>query len=68
MLQCYNMQSRLIYPRVFIRVFRICRKVESDEDANTIREQKSARQEIALERALKNHLKNEKLTRIEIVF
>jgi hypothetical protein len=39
---------------------------KSDEEANKVREQEISRREIALERALEYHLKNEKLIQREI--
>jgi hypothetical protein len=59
-------RARLIGSGIFVRVFRLCRKVKSNEEANTIREQEIARREKALETALEYHLKNEKLTQREI--
>ncbi len=41
-------------------------KVERDEEHNRLREQEISRREIALERILEYHLKNEKLTQREI--
>ena len=66
MLQCQNVRPRLIDSGIFVRVFRLCRKVKSDEEANTIREQEIARREKALETALEDHLKNGKLTQREL--
>jgi hypothetical protein len=42
------------------------KKKYSDDEALRIREQEISRREIALERALEDHLKNEKLTQDEI--
>ena len=41
-------------------------KLKSTEEALRIREQEISRREKSLERALEDHLKNEKLTRSEI--
>ena len=38
----------------------------TDEEANAIREQEISRREKALERALEDHLKNQKLTQSEV--
>jgi hypothetical protein len=60
------MRSKLIDSEAFNRVFRLYKKVESDEEVLRIREQEISRREKSLERALEDHLKNEKLTRSEI--
>jgi hypothetical protein len=41
-------------------------RVERDGEDNRLREQEISRREKALERALEDHLKNQKLTRSEI--
>ena len=65
-MQCYYMRSKLIDSEAFNKEFLdYTKKVKSDEEALTIREQEVARQEKALERALEDHLKNQKLTKEE---
>jgi hypothetical protein len=67
MLHCYNMRARLIGSGVFIKEFSdYADKVKHDEEDNRLREQEISRREIALERILEYHLKNEKLTQREI--
>jgi len=42
------------------------KKVKSDTEANKLREEEITRREKSLERALEDHLKDEKLTQTEI--
>jgi hypothetical protein len=66
-LYCYRMRFSLIDCEPLIKDFyNHAEKVKSDKEANTIREEEINRREKALERALEDHLKNEKLTRSEI--
>jgi len=66
MMQCYYMRFKLVDSEVLVKDFyNHAEKVKSDEEALTIREQEVARQEKALERALEDHLKNQKLTKEE---
>ena len=66
-LQCHYMRARLIGSGVFVKeFFDYVKKVESDEEVNTIREQEISRREKSLERALEDHLKNGKLTQEKI--
>jgi hypothetical protein len=61
------MRLKLVDSEAFIKQFYDrADKVERDEEHNRLREQEISRREIALERALEYHLKNEKLTRSEI--
>ncbi len=67
MMQCQYMRLKLVDSRAFIKQFSdYADKVERDEEALRLREQEISRREIALERILEYHLKNEKLTRSEI--
>jgi hypothetical protein len=67
MLQCHYMPFKLVDSQAFIKQFSdYADKVERDEEDNRLREQEISRREIALERALEYHLKNEKLTQREI--
>jgi hypothetical protein len=66
-MQCYYMRSKLIDSEAFNKEFLdYTKKVKNDEEANTIREQEIGRREKSLERALEDHLKNQKLTQEEI--
>jgi hypothetical protein len=66
-MQCYYMRSKLIDSEVFTKEFLdYTKKVESDEETLRIREQEISQREKSLERALEDHLKNEKLTQEEI--
>jgi hypothetical protein len=66
-MQCYYMRSKLIDSEAFNKEFlEYTKEVESDEEALRIREQEISRREKSLERALEDHLKNQKLTRSEI--
>jgi hypothetical protein len=65
-MQCYYMRSKLIDSQAFNRVFRLYKKVQSDEEALRIREQEVSRREKSLERELEDHLKNGKLTQEKI--
>jgi predicted transcriptional regulator len=66
-LYCYNMRFSLIDCEPLVNdFFNREKKVKSDTEANKLREEEITRQEKALERALEDHLKNEKLTRSEI--
>ena len=61
------MRSKLIDSEAFNKEFLdYTKKVQSDEEALTIREQEISRREKSLERALEDHLKNGKLTQEEI--
>jgi hypothetical protein len=61
------MRSKLIDSEAFNKEFlEYTKEVESDEEALRIREQEISRREKSLERALEDHLKNQKLTRSEI--
>jgi hypothetical protein len=61
------MRFKLVDSEVLVKDFyNHAKKVESDEEALRIREQEISRREKALERALEDHLKNEKLTQEEI--
>jgi hypothetical protein len=63
MMQCYYMRFKLVDSEVLVKDFyNHAKKVKSDEDALRIREQEISRREKALE----EHLKNEKLTLREI--
>jgi hypothetical protein len=67
MLQCQYMRLKLVDSEAFMkRFYDHSDKVERDEEDNRLREQEISRREIALERALEYHLKNEKLTQREI--
>jgi hypothetical protein len=67
MLQCQYMRLKLVDSEAFMkRFYDHSDKVECDEEDNRLREQEISRREIALERALEYHLKNEKLTQREI--
>ena len=67
MLHCQYMRLKLVDSEAFMKQFYDdAEKVKHDEETNTIREQEISRREIALERALEYHLKNEKLTQREI--
>jgi hypothetical protein len=67
MLRYRYMRLKLVDSQAFIKQFYDrSDKVRHDEEANTLREEKIAEREIALERALEYHLKNEKLTQREI--
>ena len=66
-IQCYYMRSKLIDSEAFNKEFLdYTKKVESDEEALIIREQEVSRREKSLERALEDHLKNQKLTQSEV--
>ena len=66
-LQSQYMRLKLVDSEAFIKQFyNHADKVECDEEHNRLREQEISRREIALERALEHHLKNEKLTQREI--
>jgi hypothetical protein len=61
------MRSKLIDSEVFTKEFLdYTKKVQNDEEALKIREQETSRREKSLERLLKYHLKNQKLTQREI--
>jgi predicted transcriptional regulator len=67
MLQYQYMRLKLVDSRAFIKQFNdYADKVERDEEALRLREQEISRREIALERVLEYHLKNEKLTQRDI--
>jgi hypothetical protein len=67
MLQCQYMRLKLVDSKAFIKQFYDrSDKVRCDEEDNRLREQEISRREEALERALDEHLKNEKLTQREI--
>jgi hypothetical protein len=67
MMQCHILRLKLVDSEAFIKQ---CDdqadKVKRDEETNTLREQEVSRREKALERALEDHLKNQKLTQQEI--
>jgi serine phosphatase RsbU (regulator of sigma subunit) len=66
MMQCYYMRFKLVDSEVLVKDFyNHAKKVKSDE-ALRIREQEISRREKSLERALEDHLNNQKLTRSEI--
>jgi hypothetical protein len=66
-MQCYYMRSKLIDSEVFTKEFLdYTQKVRSDEESQIIREEEIAIREKSLEKALDDHLKNEKLTQEEI--
>ena len=66
-MHCYYMRSKLLNSEAFNKEFYDhADKVKRDEEANTLREQEISRREIALERVLDVHLKNEKLIQREI--
>lgn len=66
-MQCYYMRSNLIDSEAFNKEFLdYTKKVKSDEEALRQNEQEISRKEKALERALEDHLKNQKLTPSEI--
>jgi hypothetical protein len=67
MMQCHILRLKLVDSEAFMkRFYDHSDKVKRDEEANTIREQEISRREIALERVLEYHLKNQKLTQREI--
>lgn len=67
MMQCYYMRFKLVDSEVLVKDFyNHAEKVKSDEEANKVREEEIARREESLEKALDDHLKNEKLTQEEI--
>ena len=67
MLHCYYMRFKLVDSEVLVKDFyNHAKKVKSDEEANKVREQEISRREKALERALEDHLKNQKLTQSEV--
>jgi predicted transcriptional regulator len=67
MLQSQYMRLKLVDSEAFIKQCNDdAEKVERDEEHNRLREQEISRREIALERALEYHLKNEKLTQSDI--
>jgi hypothetical protein len=67
MLQCQYMRLKLVDSKAFIKQFYDrSDKVRRNEEDNRLREQEISRREEALERALDEHLKNEKLTQREI--
>jgi predicted transcriptional regulator len=66
MLHCYYTRFKLVESEVLVKDFyEQAKKVKSDEDVR-IKEQEITRREKALEKALDDHLKNEKLTQEEI--
>jgi hypothetical protein len=66
MMQCYYMRFKLVDSEVLVKDFyNHAKKLKSDEKALRIREQETSRREKSLERALEEHLKNEKLTQEE---
>jgi hypothetical protein len=66
MMQCYYMRFKLVDSEVLVKDFyNHAKKVKSDEETLRIREQEISRREKSLERALEEHLKNEKLTQEE---
>jgi hypothetical protein len=61
------MRSKLIDSEAFNKEFLdYTKKVQNDEEALRIREQEISQREKSLEKALDDHLKNEKLTQEEI--
>jgi hypothetical protein len=55
------MRFKLVDSEVLVKDFyNHAKKVKSDEEANKVREQEISRREKALERALEDHLKNQK--------
>jgi hypothetical protein len=61
------MRFGLIYSKPLVNDFyNHEKKVKSDEEANKLREEEISQREKSLERALDDHLKNEKLTQEEI--
>jgi predicted transcriptional regulator len=67
MLRCQYMRLKLVDSEAFMKQFYDdAEKVKREEEDNKLREQEISRREIALERALEYHLKNEKLTQSEI--
>ena len=66
-MHCYYMRSKLIDSEVFTKeLLDYTKKVKSDKETLRIREQEISQRGKALERALDDHLKNEKLTQERI--
>jgi hypothetical protein len=67
MLRCQYMRLKLVDSEAFMKQFYDdSDKVKRDQEANTLREQEISRREIALEKLLEYHLKNERLTQSNI--
>ena len=66
-LYCYNMRFSLIDCEPLVNDFFNCeKKVKGDTEANKLREEEITKREKSLEKALDDHLKNERLTQEEI--